>query len=60
MISKKVLFLYQKLAGMALCHQPLYADPVYLFAVFLFYLFFCANVIAKLITKPKAMTIIQN
>ena len=36
------------------------ADPVYLFTVFLFYLYFCANAIAKLITKAKAMAVIEN
>ena len=36
------------------------ADPVYLFTVYLFYLYFCANAIAKLITKAKAMAVIEN
>ena len=43
-----------------LCLFPFYADLVYLFTVFFFYLYSCANVIAKLITKAKAMAIIQN
>ena len=43
-----------------LCHQPLYTDPVYLFTVFLFYLYSCSNIIVKLITKTKAMAVIQN
>ena len=38
----------------------LYEDPVYLFTVFLVYLYSCANVITKLITKAKAMAIIEN
>ena len=43
-----------------LCDQPLYTDPVYLFTVFLFYLYSCSNIIVKLITKTKAMAVIQN
>ena len=60
MISKKALLLYQNVVGMAVCPQPLYADRVYLFTVFLFYSYSCANIAVKLITKAKAMTIIQN
>ena len=41
-------------------HLSLYSDPAYLFTVFLFYLYYCANIIAKWITKAKALAIIQN
>ena len=34
--------------------------PLPLHTVFLFYLYSCANIITKLITKAKAMAIIQN
>ena len=65
MISKKALLLYEKVVGMALFPpppppSPCFADPLYLFTLFLFYLYSCANVIAKLITKAKAMPVIQN
>ena len=40
--------------------QLLYADHVYLFTISLFYLYSCASMIAKLITKTKAVAIIQN
>ena len=70
MISKKALLLCQNVGAWPLCHPtppppppptlPLYAEPVYVFTVFLFYLYSCANIIAKLISKAKAMAIIQN
>ena len=60
--SKKSFLLCQKVGDMALLPplpSYLYADPVYLFTVFLFYLYSCANIIAKLITKAKPMAIIE-
>ena len=38
----------------------LYADLVFLFAIFLCYLYSGANIIAKLIAKAIAMVIIEN
>ena len=60
MISKKTFLLCQKVGGMALLPLLLYADSVHLFAIFLFYLYSFANIIAKLITKVKALAIMQN
>ena len=59
MISKKAFLFCQKVA-LPLCPLPLYADPAYLFTAFLFYLYSCADIIAKLITKAKAVAITQN
>ena len=45
-------------------HDPsapiLYMGTVYWFIIFLFYLYSCANMIEKLITKAKAMATIEN
>ena len=60
MISEKAFLLCQKVLGMGPLPTPLYAGPVYLFTIFLFYLHSCANAIAKLISKAKAMAVIEN
>ena len=59
--KKKSFFALSKNGG----HGPsapllLYADPVYLFTVFLFHLYLCTNIITKLIAKANAIAIIQN
>ena len=58
MISKKAFLFCQKVGDMSPLPPPLYADPVNLLTVISFYLHSCANIIAKLITKAKAIAII--
>ena len=59
MISKKAFLLCQKVGAWLLCPFP-YTDPVYLFTVSLFYLYSCANLIVKLISKAEALASMQN
>ena len=58
-ISKKAFLLCQKVGAWLLCPFP-YMDPVYLFTVSLFYLYSCANLIVKLISKAEALASMQN
>ena len=53
MIYKKAFWFCRKVGDWILCLLSLYAGPVYLFTVFLFHLYSCANIISKLITQAK-------
>ena len=60
MISNKALLLYQKVGSMAPLPPSPCARTLFTYLQYISYLYSCANIIAKLIIKAKAMAIIQN